>query len=161
METRRNGSGTAWRPYCILTTSMGFLPRPHHVYGVLTAMSGRIFRESSSCPRPYDVLKASLRRSWRFYGVPTTTMAFLPNLHCVPSAFLTRPWFSWAIIYKTRCFSLSSSVYLSTSRLYHVYVVLIIIMAEDMKNLLVLEQMLIVQQQQASRSCNGITLRNS
>ena len=78
VETRRNGSGTPRRPYCVLTTSMGFLRRPHHVYGVLTAMSGRICRESSSCP--------SLRRSWHFYGVPTTTMAFLPNLHCVPSA---------------------------------------------------------------------------
>ena len=140
VETRRNGSGTPRRPY-----------RPYHVYGVLTTTPPRLWRpycnvradlSEVSCPRPYDVLNASLRHSWRFYGVPTTTMAFL-----------ARPWFSWAIIYKTRCFSLSSSVYLSTSRL---YVVLIIIMAEDMKNLLVLQQMLIVQQQQAKDNATAV-----
>ena len=95
-----------------------------------------------SSRRPYGIHGVStgfLLRPWRFYQICT--------------AFLARPWFSWAIIYKTRCFSLSSSVYLSTSRL---YVVLIIIMAEDMKNLLVLQQMLIVQQQQANDHATAV-----
>ena len=46
-------------------------------------------------------------------------MAFLPSLHWVPSTFLVRPWFSWAISYKTWCLSIFIGVSLDVKTVCH------------------------------------------
>ena len=114
---------------------------------VLMALSGRCYDDFTTVARLHPVLMELPVRIWHSYGVSTAFMEFLTRPGRCYQACTTLLWrtcFSCATCYENWRFKVHTSMCLSSSSLYPLHIVPII-MAEDIQNLIILYQMLIMQ----------------